>query len=478
MQNNAMLTNEQDRLAALKQLGLLNTPPEERFDRITRLAKALFSTDIVLLTLLDEKTQFFKSRLGTSLEGTPRDISFCTHAIMEEKLLVVADALQDPRFATNPLVTKEPYIRFYAGAVIRTLHGHALGTLCLIDSKPRDFSEAEQVLLLDLAKSAENEFQLHYLRTLQAENRRLAWIAEQTANGVLYTDTDNRIVWCNSGFNKLCGYSLAELVGKTPAELFLGPDTNPVTIRKLHQQVQQRKPAKADILYYSKQGKPYWVHVYAEPLFDEQRQYQGYISMQTDITERVGKLVEMERLANLDPLTGLANRRYFEIKFAQSLASILQHSVQQTVQQSHLALFIIDLDGFKAVNDTHGHAAGDQVLTDLAKRLKNTIRDTELLARLGGDEFVLLATVQHVDDVTAIAERIYKVTAEPQSLAQQPAGAPPLAVKLDMSIGIALAPTHSQDQATLFEQADQAMYQAKAAGKAFMVFNSVTNRSA
>ncbi|WP_213998725.1 diguanylate cyclase [Arsukibacterium sp.] len=468
MQNNATLTIEQSRLEALQQLGLLNTPPEERFDRITRLAKALFNTDIVLLTLLDEKTQFFKSRLGTSLEGTPRDISFCTHAIMEEKLLVIPDALQDPRFADNPLVTKEPFIRFYAGAVIRTYTGMALGTLCLIDSKPRHFSADEQELLLDLAKGAENEFQLHYLKTLQAENRRLAWIAEQTANGVLYTDTTNQIVWCNSGFSKLCGYSLAELVGKTPAELFLGPDTNPVTIRKLHQQVQQRKPAKADILYYSKHGKPYWVHVYAEPLFDEQQQYQGYISMQTDITERVGKLVEMERLAHLDPLTGLPNRRYFETHFAQSLDRLACNPASPDM----LALFIIDLDGFKAVNDNHGHAAGDQVLTDLAQRLKNTIRDAELLARLGGDEFALLADVQHADDVSAIAQRIYQVTEQPQSLPSQPGDKAQITVKLDMSIGIALAPLHSMSQAQLFELADQAMYRAKAADLPFLIYTA------
>ena len=465
-ETNTILTDEESRVAALHKLGLINTPADERFDRIVRLAKALFKTDIVLLTLVDEKTQFFKARLGTCLEGTARDISFCTHAISEKELLIVPDAMLDPRFADNPLVTKEPFIRFYAGAVVRTYAGYALGTLCLIDSAPRTLTEAEQGLLLDLAKSVENEFQLLYLKTLQAENQRLAWIAEQTANGVVYTNADNEMVWCNSGFSKLSGYSQQEITGKTPIMLFAGPETNPVTIQKIQQLVRLHQPVDIDILYYNRYKKPFWVHVYAEPLYDERQQYTGYISINTDITDRVGKLVEMERLANLDTLTGLPNRRFFEAKFAEHLTRLSSNSAKH----SALALFIIDLDGFKAVNDNHGHAAGDQVLTDLAKRLKNTIRDTEILARLGGDEFAVLVAVQHTDEVKAIAERIYQVTAKPQSITLQPGTDKQLMVTLDMSIGIAIAPLHSASQAKLFELADQAMYQAKAAGLPFLLY--------
>ncbi|WP_082122420.1 diguanylate cyclase domain-containing protein [Arsukibacterium sp. MJ3] len=470
MPDNMPLITEQSRLAALQQLGLINTPPEERFDRITRLAKALFNPDIVLLTLLDEKTQYFKARLGTCLQGTARDISFCTYAILEEKILVIPDAMADPRFATNPLVTKEPYIRFYAGAVIRTFNGHALGTLCLLDSKPRNLTVDEQSLLLDLAKDAENEFQLHYLRSLQAEHRRLAWIAEQTANGVLYTDLHNRMVWCNSGFSKLCGYALEELTGKTPAELLLGPETNPVTIQKFRQHVRLQQPLNVDILYYNKLGKPFWVHVYAEPLYDEKQRYTGYISMQTDITERMTKLVEMERLAHVDPLTGLPNRRYFEEKFAEHLAG-LQKNDQSN---NSLALFVIDLDGFKLINDTYGHAAGDRVLIALAKRLKHTIRNNELLARIGGDEFALLAHIQHDDDVPAIAERIYQVTVQPLNITLSENSSETTSVKLDMSIGITLAPKHATSQAVLLQQADHTMYQAKTGGQPFLIFTDKT----
>ncbi|MAD73571.1 MAG: hypothetical protein CML20_01990 [Rheinheimera sp.] len=466
IETNTILTDEESRVAALHKLGLINTPADERFDRIVRLGKALFKTDIVLLTLVDEKTQFFKARLGTCLEGTARDISFCTHAISEQELLVIPDAMLDPRFADNPLVTKEPFIRFYAGAVIRTYAGYALGTLCLIDSAPRTLTEAEQGLLLDLAKSVENEFQLLYLKTLQAENQRLAWIAEQTANGVVYTNVKNEMVWCNSGFSKLSGYSQQEISGKTPMALFTGPDTNPATIQKVQQLVRQHQPVNTDVLYYNKQKRPFWVHVYAEPLYDEQQRYTGYISINTDITERVGKLLEMERLANLDPLTGLPNRRYFEAKLHNGLSNL----ANQNTGHAALALFVIDLDGFKAVNDNHGHAAGDQVLTDLAQRLKNIIRDDELFARLGGDEFALLAHVQHGGEVTAIAERIYQVTEQPQSLPLQPGHAARMTVKLDMSIGIAMAPQHSTSQAQLFELADQAMYRAKAAGLPFLVY--------
>lgn len=467
MPHKATLTDEESRLAALHELGLINSQPDERFDRITRLAKALFNTDIVLLTLVDKRTQFFKARLGTCLEGTARDISFCTHAISEKELLIIPDAMQDPRFADNPLVTKEPFIRFYAGAVIRSYAGYALGTLCLIDSKPRTLTPNEQALLLDLARSAETELQLYYLRTLQAENQRLAWIAEQTANGVVYTNTENEMVWCNRGFCKLSGYSQLEITGKTPLAVFTGPDTNPATIQRIQRLVRQQQPINADILYYNKHMKPIWVHVYAEPLYDEQQRYTGYISINSDITDRVGKLLEMERLANLDPLTGLPNRRYFEAKLNDGLAKLVNN------KRSHaeLALFIIDLDGFKTVNDTYGHATGDQVLADLAKRLKNVVRETESLARLGGDEFAVLVNISDDNEVSAIAERIYQVVRQPQSISQQPAQVTDLTVKLDMSIGIALAPRHSQQPHRLFELADQAMYRAKAAGLPFMVYS-------
>jgi hypothetical protein len=148
--------SEAKRLEALRSLHLLDTPPEERFDRLTRIASRLFDTPISLFTLVDEDRQWFKSRVGVDATETPRHVSFCSHAILQPEALVVHDALQDERFANNPLVVGSPRIRFYAGAPVR-VDGEAVGTLCLIDTKPRSPSADEIALLTDLASLVQSE---------------------------------------------------------------------------------------------------------------------------------------------------------------------------------------------------------------------------------------------------------------------------------------------------------------------------------
>lgn len=144
--------DEPQRLIALKRYALLDTPPEEAFDRITRLAARVFGMPVSLISLIDETRQWFKSRHGFEAPWTSREVAFCSHTILDTKALVVGDASKDDRFSTNPLVTGDPNIRFYAGAPLVTPEGHVLGTLCVIDRQPHtDFSEEQQQLLQDLA---------------------------------------------------------------------------------------------------------------------------------------------------------------------------------------------------------------------------------------------------------------------------------------------------------------------------------------
>lgn len=149
--------NELLRLSALRECTLLDTPPEERFDRVTRLAQQMFSTPIALISLVDKQRQWFKSCQGLEAQQTGRDVSFCGHAILGTDIFLVEDAREDPRFADNPLVTGPPHIRFYAGAPLRTTEGYRIGTLCIIDDKPRRLSESQQQALRDLADCAEEE---------------------------------------------------------------------------------------------------------------------------------------------------------------------------------------------------------------------------------------------------------------------------------------------------------------------------------
>ena len=158
--------NEEERLKALRSTNILDTDPEERFDRLTRLAKRVFGVSIALVSLVDENRQWFKSKAGLDACETGRDISFCGHAILGNDIFVVEDALEDERFADNPLVTGEPSIRFYAGAPLRYLDGNKLGTLCIIDQQPRALVEEDYAMLRDLAEMAEGELSAIQLATI------------------------------------------------------------------------------------------------------------------------------------------------------------------------------------------------------------------------------------------------------------------------------------------------------------------------
>jgi len=149
--------DEMKRLDALRRLNLLDTPTEERFDRLTRLAQRLFHVPISLVSLIDSDRQWFKSAQGLPVREGPRDMSFCAHALLEPEVLVVPDALQDERFAENPLVAGVPRVRFYAGKKLYSPDGFAVGTLCVIDHRPRELDPADRQALIDLAALVQEE---------------------------------------------------------------------------------------------------------------------------------------------------------------------------------------------------------------------------------------------------------------------------------------------------------------------------------
>lgn len=158
--------NEAERLHALRTLKILDTSHEERFDRVTRMAKRMFGVSISLVSLVDEDRQWFKSKQGLEASETPREISFCGHAINQEGLFIIPDALDDERFLDNPLVTDAPNIRFYAGYPLKLRQGINLGTLCLIDSEPKFLDEEDQQLLNDLGAMIEQEIRSIQMATL------------------------------------------------------------------------------------------------------------------------------------------------------------------------------------------------------------------------------------------------------------------------------------------------------------------------
>jgi len=166
MQAPAKPADEATRIDTLRALNILDSSPEERFDRLTRLAKRLFGVPIALVSLVDENRQWFKSCQGLDASETSRDISFCGHAILGEEIFLVPDAALDERFHDNPLVVNEPNVRFYAGCPLKVQNGSKIGTLCLIDREPREFDEEDMALLRDLTRMAEQELAAVQLATM------------------------------------------------------------------------------------------------------------------------------------------------------------------------------------------------------------------------------------------------------------------------------------------------------------------------
>jgi len=152
--------NEKKRLEVLWQYDVLDTIPEQVFDDLADLAASICEAPIALISLVDEKRQWFKAKTGVTVSETSRDVSFCAHALVEHELFIVPDATKDDRFSNNPLVTSEPKIRFYAGAPLITADGHALGTLCVIDKVPRNLRPDQKRALEILSRHVMTQLEL------------------------------------------------------------------------------------------------------------------------------------------------------------------------------------------------------------------------------------------------------------------------------------------------------------------------------
>lgn len=278
--------DEPERLEALRGLDILDTPLEARFDRVTRLAQQLFQVPIALVSLVDADRQWFKSQQGLGATETPRDISFCGHAILGDAIFVVPNALEDGRFADNPLVCGVPDIRFYAGAPLHSSSGHRVGTLCIIDRRPRSFSGEELRGLRDLADCVEAELEHTHLLERAARERSLAMVAEHTTLGVSIADAQGLLEWVNPGFERITGYSRREVLGRAPGSLLQGPGTDGKTALFMDSCIQEGVPFQVEVLHYRKDGQPYWSDLTVQPVRNDEGKLTNFITIKNDITGR------------------------------------------------------------------------------------------------------------------------------------------------------------------------------------------------
>ena len=208
--------NESERLAALQMYEVLDTVAEKEFDDLTRLASYLCGTPIALISLIDSKRQWFKSRIGLEVTETARELAFCSHAILGTDVFEVRNAPEDKRFADNPLVTGAPDIRFYAGAPLTTADGFNLGTVCVIDRVPRALDDKQRDALRIISRQVVHQLELRVsARRLEREATFRQALLDSAVASIISTTPEGIITTFSRGSEKLLGYTAEEIIGKT-----------------------------------------------------------------------------------------------------------------------------------------------------------------------------------------------------------------------------------------------------------------------
>ncbi|AVM76112.1 diguanylate cyclase domain-containing protein [Magnetospirillum gryphiswaldense] len=281
-------------------------------------------------------------------------------------------------------------------------------------------------------------------------------VFDHISEAVMLTDETNRIIMVNPSFARITGYSLDEVVGKTPDILSSGRHDNNF-YQALWRELRESGEWHGEIWNRTKSGAIYPESLSITQLRQPDGRMDGYVATFMDITDRKRREARVRWRAEHDSLTGLCNRAQFEARLADAVRIAADSS-------SLAAVMYLDLDGFKPVNDSLGHAAGDQVLKRVAKRIEAAVRGDDVVARLGGDEFVVLVEgLAAADDVARIAAKLVDSLAQPFNIDHQ-------SVTIGVSIGIALFPRDGTNPATLLVAADTAMYQAKHQGRGGFAF--------
>lgn len=294
-------STEVDRLAALRESQLLDTPPDPRFDDIVQLAATLCDVPIALVSLVAERRQWFKARFGLDASETPRAVSFCAHAILQPgTTLVVPNTTQDSRFAENPCVSGPPFVRFYAGVPLLTSAGHAIGTLCVIDRTPRQLTPAQLQGLRALGHQVELLIEMRRLlvareQSMEALQREIAerksveeslqmmrFSVDRTGDSVFWIDREGRILYANDAACGDRGYMRAELLGMTIFDL--DPDYQPGVWQPHFEELRRRGSITLETRHRAKDGRVFPVEVCANYVNIGNQEF-NFASLR-DITER------------------------------------------------------------------------------------------------------------------------------------------------------------------------------------------------
>jgi diguanylate cyclase (GGDEF)-like protein/PAS domain S-box-containing protein len=580
MSSASLPDNERERLLALYECEVLDTPADPLFDSITTLAARACEAPVALLSLIDQRRQWFKSNHGLAgIAQTPRDIAFCAHAILGDELLEVPDATRDSRFANSPLVVSDPKIRFYAGVPLRDPRGFALGALCVMDFEARNLTASQRQELESLARLAASLLeQRRGERKLRESEERFQAAARATNDVIWDWDLATDLVWRSENFAQIVGaevssgpfdiwtnrfhpderervhsgiraavagggqfwsdeyrlrahgarylyvydrgYIIRDADGK--AVRMVGCMVDITARREAEQQVLEREKRQKLIADLGQRAladpdadtlMANAVRLVSETLgFEHCRVLelaQGGLSLLSrasvgsapdapEVGSRLAALISgpqgpfgllevrsstagrvnaevtnfVQSVANIigtalarrradeqlayaaqfDTLTGLPNRQLFRDRISQSIARAQR-------KNRPIAVVVLNLDGFKLVNNGHGHATGDQVLVQVAERLISCVTAYDSVSRLGADEFAItLSNIEEVEEIVPVLQRVLHSMAQPFDLVEGE-------VFISATAGVAIFDTDGGDAHTLIKNAELAMHRAREKGR-------------
>jgi diguanylate cyclase (GGDEF)-like protein/PAS domain S-box-containing protein len=419
---------------------------------------------------LAEQEQLWRTIINTSPDGILiTSLDGVIHQASERMLIMSGCSSLDELYGRNMLEFVDPAWHQQAleriGLLLQGTYTGAAEYLVNRKDGSQIFIEANAEILRNSNGSPRDIFIIERdvteRKKIELQLRSLSVAIEQSPVSVVITDLEGTIQYVNPQFEKVSGYSAAEAIGQNPAILQSG-QTSPTVFTELWESLNQGKPWTGEFINKRKNGEVYYEEAHIAPVYDTNGAINRYVAVKLDITERKQYETKLQHLARYDNLTDLPNRSLFSDLLQQTLALAKR-------EQYRLALMFADLDHFKEINDTYGHAVGDLLLQEAALRMQTAVRSSDIVGRIGGDEFViLLAKLELELDALLVGEKL-------RSALEQPFLLDGHNITVSSSIGIALFPDHGTTEQELALHADKAMYLAKQAGRnAVRLFSAAT----
>ncbi len=425
---------------------------------VCELAEQLLPNSVGSVMLLDADSEYLNVYAAPSIPAAGQaqlnglkpgpNAGSCGNVIYRQEPVFVSDTLTDPRWNDLHELALNFGLMACWSMPIRASGGNIIGTFALSSFERRSPTPLHRKTLeigASIIGIVLDQFRAQEALRLSAQ------VFDGSNEAIMITDTEQRIIRVNRAFTKVTQYLAVEVLGKTPKILSSGRH-DAQFFQTMWQSVENFGHWQGEIWNKRKDGEafPEWLNIAV--VRDAEGTLTHYVGMFSDITDRKAIEAKVEFLAYHDALTGIPNRVLLGDRMKQGIA-------QTTREQNMMAVCYLDLDGFKPINDTLGHQAGDQVLIEVTKRIGGTIRGGDTLSRLGGDEFVvLLLGLERGEECVAMLDRLLKVLAEPITIGRN-------VIQVSASVGVCIYPLDDEDPDTLLRHADQAMYKAKQSGK-------------